>query len=802
MSGNTTLFTRESHPSMYLPEDAFPKAPKFVARGLKNTLRDFLKVLREHPAYAETVHEAFYRLTYREGTNTERTEAVQRNTGKEIPSFLACSKFFGVEEAFYDILIGYGAQAAKGGRARRKALAITGSPGAGKSDLVNHIQLNIMRKREPIPFLGSSVMWNNPLDALYLARLIADRKTDGDRTEMVSELVKIIEGLDLTGTAAVDFDNKEVADIAAKHGFDRGQKLSSAELATICLGSDEDFVKLVAYGLGCSKATVDGIVRPDPFAQDVVLGEYFGTTLIKNRIVKKADIKTVSGKPAHESKAKKKGDPNYGDFDADLAVELGDFPLDNMFMSQGQGMVDVSEVQPINFDLKVWRGDTAIESIGMYADSDPRCVNLSGVFNKGKLIILTEGFRNPPEGFRVLLEALEGQRIPLPEPLAAYYQQGVGWEGMVIIHSNDEQWNKFYSNPDHRAHNDRLSWTSWKYPVEPTQAANVTRKLWTASAFGKSQKLGGVHLEPLVFDYTGFFRVASHLDWESKRNLPFLAVLRAYNGQTLRQPGMGTELDVRSLREQAPWAEGLDGMSPREMDDILGKLAANAQREFESGQRPAACVTVAEVRDFMIERFSKDPRIDKKTKEKWMGWLQLPLEKDFRRFELSKVYKAAFIPNFAELCQVFFTRYQDFLKGIQPGRGSSRPGMSGSTYVNTQQMESFLQEIERADTLAINSAQADKFRLNVQLAIDIYKGEYGTAPPYTVHEGLKRCIEAYVLRQAKDITGIVGLTNVSEEERKRIEGAKSRLILEHGYCEHCAGKLLVEVAMTRDFLVA
>jgi serine protein kinase len=373
---------------------------------------------------------------------------------------------------------------------------------------------------------------------------------------------------------------------------------------------------------------------------------------------------------------------------------------------------------------------------------------------------------------------------------------------MIIIHSNDEQWNKFWANPDHRAHNDRLSWVSWKYPVEPSQAAAVTRKLWMSSSFSRPQKLGGVHLEPLVFDYTGFFRVATHLDWESKRNLPFLAVLRAYNGQTLRQPGMGTELDVRALREQAPWTEGLDGLSPREMDDFLGKLAANASREFEAGQRSAACVTAAEVRDFMIERFLHDPRVNKKHRELWTGWLQSPLEKELRRFELSKVYKAAFIPNFADLCQNFFRQYQDYLKGIQPGRSSNRFAMSGSQYISTQQMEQFLQEIERADTLAINSAQADKFRLNVQLAIDVYKEEHGSEPPYTVHEGLKRCIEAFVLRQAKDITGIVGLSNVGEEERKRLDGAKARLITQHGYCEHCASKLLVEVSRTRDFLTA
>ena len=168
---------------------------------------------------------------------------------------------------------------------------------------------------------------------------------------------------------------------------------------------------------------------------------------------------------------------------------------------------------------------------------------------------------------------------------------------------------------------------------------------------------------------------------------------------------------------------------------------------------------------------------------------------------MTKVYKAAFIPNFRDLCTKFKGRYIEFLKAIH--RGVPKRGFSGGEHLNTQQMEQFLQEIERADQLTINSAQSDRFRTNVLVAERCWCEDHGlTEAPYDVHEGLKRCIEAYVLRQAKDITGVSSLSNMSEEEKKRVNDAKGRLITEHGYCPHCAQKLLVEVAMTRDFLVA
>jgi predicted Ser/Thr protein kinase len=789
---NIISYSPKSHPHLWLPADPFPYP--FEDRGLKATLKDFLKVVREHPAYVEPTHAAFHRLFVREGVSMDRSESLLRMTGKEIPSYASCNNFFGIEESINAVVTSYGYQAAEGGRARKKALAITGAPGGGKSDFVNHIQYNVMRKREPIPFLAGSPMWSNPMNALFLVKLIASKKSARRRDAMVAEIIRIIDSLDFTGSAELDYTNSDVAAIAKKHGYKAGEKLNNEQLADIVMKSEKDFVAVVCFGLGLPKATVDALVMPDPWAQDVVLGEFFGPALISHEVME------LAGLGDRIKVGKEKKDEKYGRFDADYAIDLCNFPIDNMFMSEGQGLVDVAEVQPINFDLDVLRGSKDIGAIGRYDDRDPRTVSPSGIFNKGKLIIGTEFFRNPDEAFRVLLEALEGQRLSLPDPLGNYHQQGVGWEGMIVVHSNDEQWNKFWSNPAHRAHNDRLVWVSWKYPLEPNQSSLVTDKLYNMSVFGRASDKGGVHREPVIRKYVGLFRTATTLDWASKGNLPFMSVLRALDGETVRQSGMGTEIDLRALREKAPWDEGLNGMSPREMDSIMGELAANARKEFEAGLRASPGFTCAELRDHMIAKFKKDPRIDQKTRDKWVGWLEGPLEREFRRVELSKVYRAAFIPQFGDLCQQFFGKYLEYVRSLN--RSTPRQGTSGGQYMTSQQMEQFLQDIERAD-LGVNSAQADKFRTNVMVAVDAYKDEHGVAvPPYTCHEGLRRCIEAYVLRQAKDITGVIGLSNLTQEEKDRLDSAKARLIKEHGYDEYTAEKLLVEVAMTRDFLTA
>jgi predicted Ser/Thr protein kinase len=795
-------YTAENSPQLFLPVDPFPfwteGHPVYGELKLKANFRSFLKVVREHPAYVEPMQSTFYRLCIRQGTNGRRSEEVQRFSGREIPSFnIFSNQFFGVEEPTYDIIVGYAGQAHQGGRARRKALAITGSPGAGKSDSVNHIQYNILRQAEPRPFLGGSVMWNNVMGVLYLVKLRASKASKRRPLAMRTFIEKEIDSFDLTGTAKLDVSDELVKKIARKYKITLGDAITTSQLTDILLGNEKDFVTIVSAGLGIPKPSIDAFVVPDPWAQDVALGEFAGLSFVKKEVLADAGINFEGS-----VKGKNRGEDKYGEYDSAYTVAtLGDYPIDNMFMSEGQGMVDIAEVQPINFDTKVFIGETNIGAIGRYDDRDPRTVSPNGAFNQGRFIVGTEFFRSPDEGFRIMLEALEGQRIPLPEPLSNYHQQGVGWEGMMLIHSNDEQWNKFNSDPHKRAHVDRLVWVSWKYPLEPTQAAKVNHKLYTASGFGKAPEDGGVHVEPLVWEYIGMFRAATHIDWESKGNMTFMSVLNAYDGKKVRQASMSTEADPRTMRESAPWTEGLDGMSPREMDTILGTLASNALEEASSQRREAACITVAELRDHLIKLLRKTPLIkDEKLKAKWIGWLELPLEKDFRRVELSKIYRAAFIPQFRDLANSFFRRYIETVRTLARG---VRQGSIGGQHMNTQQMEQFLQEIERSDALSVNSAQADKFRVNIMVALSEYQREFGNSEPeYDLHEGLKRCIEAYVLRQAKDIVGMIGVTSMSEEQTKRLEGAKGRLISDHGYCPHCAGKLVFEVAQTKDFLVA
>ncbi len=219
-------------------------------------------------------------------------------------------------------------------------------------------------------------------------------------------------------------------------------------------------------------------------------------------------------------------------------------------------------------------GDTDIASFMLLRRPRDHGVSLSGVFNKGKFIVLTKASRNPDEG--VPYPPGESRKVsvcgrkaapPWPYPSRCPAPTSRVWvgEGMILIRSNDEQWNKFWSNPAHRAHNDRLFWVWLQVPLEPERASPGHRKLYRGSSqFGKPTARGGVHREPLDAGYVGMFRVATRIDWPSKGNLPFGAVCSrrtpARSFATRHGGGAGHR---RELREKAPWTEESRGMSPR-----------------------------------------------------------------------------------------------------------------------------------------------------------------------------------------------------------------------------------------------
>ncbi len=281
----------------------------------------------------------------------------------------------------------------------------------------------------------------------------------------------------------------------------------------------------------------------------------------------------------------------------------------------------------MNFDIAEWIGSENLANMSRFEEGDPRLVNLNGAFNKGNrgLVILTEGLKNPPEAQRVLLEALQGRRVKLPTPLAG----SCFFDGLIIIHSNEGEYDKFMKVRENEPYADRFFRIWFPYPLEMSQAEKVIRKFWNGSEFAKSVAQGGVHVDPDVFPYLARMEVLTRIDKNSP--VPLNIKADAYDGRSMRDRGMGMKVSVQDLRERASTREGLEGQSPRETNKVMQLMAARVQGRGDT-------VTTALLRDAFRDWF-KQTITDEKKLEFMMGVIRNELD-EVRRKGLSQLVLA------------------------------------------------------------------------------------------------------------------------------------------------------------------
>ena len=729
----------EKNTEMYLPQTPF-----------RGTFRELLALVKKYPAMVESSKARLYRLIVREGINEKRSAELERLYGTDtVKAFNAFKMFYGTERSVHEFVVNYLLPATLGAEADKQAPVLIGPPSSGKSDWVSRLK-TILRGAEPVPYNDACPVHDNPMSLLYMIPVVAERQADSEGTsDFNSRFAELkLDQLKSLGLEDLIDYNSMVKQILSANGLEDNSLASVAALPV------DEMVSAIAYGLGLPKGSRNAIGAPCPHCQERILGEF-----------------------AYKGKA----------------VSIADFPVNSMRFTtdfQGSnGIVDVAEVQPLNFDLATWIGSENLALMGRVDARDPRAVNLNGAFNKGNrgIVILTEGLKNPPEAQRVLLEALQGRRLGLPAPQTG----SLFFDGIILIHSNEEEYVKFINNKANEPYADRF-WRIWfGYPLELSQDIKVLRKFFASSEFAKPVSEGGVHVEPMVFEMASRLQILTRI--EPHPTVPLNVKLAVYDGREVRQHGMGTKITLEDLKNAASAREGLSGMSPRETTKILTAVASEALGTTN-------CITSKAYRDRLRSWF-KSNVTDEKQRERLMGFIARELDES-RKKEAQRVILASMIDGFKDECQSLFEKYVDNIEAYARHTAVRRPGGYNVGQIGGD--ETFMREIESDPDWGVTSAEAPKFRAEIMVAVNQYLSENRNTKmiPYTCHEAVRKCIERYVLRRVTSTARIFSSgSSRTEEDRKKLASAKDRLIADYGFCPHCADELLREVEENPDFLV-
>lgn len=457
-------------------------------------------------------------------------------------------------------------------------------------------------------------------------------------------------------------------------------------------------------------------------------------------------------------------------YNGDMMKVLSHVRVKRMFLSEAD-RIGIGTFQPKdekNQDSTELTGDINYRKIAEYgSDSDPRAFNFDGEFNVANrgMIEFVEVLKLDVAFLYDLLGASQEHRVK-PKKFAQTYIDEV-----IIGHTNEPEYRRLQDNEFMEALRDRTVKIDIPYITRWKEEINIYKKDFN------SQKLRGISIAPHTIEMAAMWAILTRLEKPKKANLTRLQKLKLYNGKTL--PGY-TEDNVKELRKETI-REGLEGISPRYIQDKLSNAIVNSQQNNKGSVNP-----------FMV---------------------MLELEGGLKNHSL--ISNEELKSDYRELIGVVKQEYEEIIKGeVQRAISADESALSrlcGNyidnvkaytqkekvrnhfTGVDEEPDERLMRSIE--EKIEIPESRKDDFRREIMNYIGALAIE-GKKFNYKMNERLHKALELKLFEDQKDsikLTSIVSSV-VDKDTQEKIEIVKSRLIKDFGYDEISATDVLHYVA--------
>jgi serine protein kinase len=424
-----------------------------------------------------------------------------------------------------------------------------------------------------------------------------------------------------------------------------------------------------------------------------------------------------------------------------------------------KGIAVVPPVDPNNQDTSVLVGSVDISKMDLYPEDDPRVLSLNGAFNAGNrgLVEFIEIFKNDVEYLHTILTATQEKSIPSPGKNSMIY-----FDGIILAHSNESEWNKFKSDHTNEAILDRIVKIEVPYCLELDEEVKIYQKILKRSNFK-------AHIAPHTIEMASIFAIISRLTPSSKVDI--ISKMHLYDGEEVLQKDATQRVDIRELREEAG-REGFEGISTR----FIMKAIDNALSESEHD-----CINPIILLDSLAKSV-KASDFGEEEKKKLMAYLQDVVRKEYNRI-LEKEVTKAFIHGYREQAEALFNNYLDHAEAFV--------NKSKLKDINTGEEldpdEEFLSSIEAQLGLTGNAAKGFRHDVTAYMFTLLRNNK---KIEYECYEPLKEAIEKKLTASVRELSRIITQARVRDSEQSEKYNQMVDEMKRNGYCEHCCNVIL------------
>jgi serine protein kinase len=442
------------------------------------------------------------------------------------------------------------------------------------------------------------------------------------------------------------------------------------------------------------------------------------------------------------------------EFDGDISK----FKIIKLFPST-LSQVAISKTEPgdeNNQDISSLVGKVDIRKLEKYSQNDTDAYSYSGglcLSNQG-ILEFVEMFKAPIKVLHPLLTATQEGNYKGTEGFGA-----IPFNGLVLAHSNEAEWQTFRNNKNNEAFLDRIYIVKVPYSLRFTDETRIYQKLLDNSS------LSAAPCAPDTLKMLAQFSVLSRL--KVPENSSVFSKMRIYDGENLKD----IDPKAKSYQEYKDFAgvdEGMIGLSTRFAFKILSKVFNYDHNEIAAN--PVHLM-------YILETQIGQMQFPTATEDMYRKYIKEYLSPKYAEF-IGKEIQTAYLESYGEYGQNIFDRYvvyADFWIQDQEFRDPNTGEMLDRAALN--------EELEKIEKPAGISNPKDFRNEVVTFALRAKAKHEGKNPLWTSYEKLRAVIEKKMFSNTEELLPVISFnTKASADDQKKHKDFLDRMIA-RGYTE-------------------
>jgi len=449
------------------------------------------------------------------------------------------------------------------------------------------------------------------------------------------------------------------------------------------------------------------------------------------------------------------------EFDGDLSK----FKVAKIYPSKLR-QIGVAKTEPgdeNNQDVSNLVGKVDIRKLEYYSQNDPDAYSYAGGLNctTQGLLEFVEMFKAPIKVLHPLLTATQESNYVGTENIGA-----IPYQGIILAHSNESEWQSFRNNRNNEAFLDRVSVIKVPYCLRSQEEQKIYEKLI------RNSELLDAACAPGTLEMLARFSVLTRL--KEHENSDLFSKLRVYDGESLKDTDPKAK-SIQEYRDAAGVNEGMDGLSTRFAFKVLSRTF-----NYDATEIAADPVHLM----YMLEQAVRQEQFPEETERRYLELIKSELAPRYAEYVGNEIQKA-YLESYHDYGQNLFDRYLDYADAWVEDHDFKDP--------DTGQMmdrELLNQELSKIEKPAGIANPKDFRNEVVKFALRSRAQHGGKNPSWTSYEKIREVIERRMFSQVEDLLPVISFESKKESETQRKHSEFVERMIERGYTQRQVRRLV------------